>query len=194
MALPTTADLKSYLRIEHTAEDTLLAALLVRAQVMLQQWVDTPIAASERTAYDPPANPRPGNPYTPVLTQLVFPWRPIGPTVTVVDADGNTVDAGTYRVDQRAGMLIALRGTQFTNPPYAITAEVGLVYWDDYATLIEPLIGQVILDLAADLYTRRTPMAVSENAAGTSVSWDASRECVERSLATLRSLKLAVAQ
>lgn len=194
MALPTVQNLKDYLRIEHTAEDALLAALLVRAQVMLQQWVDTPIVASERTAYDPPANPRPGNPYRPVLTQLVFPWRPIGPTVTIEDADGTEVDADTYRVDQRAGMIIALRGTEFSNPPYAITAEVGLQYWDDYDTLIEPLLSQVIIDLAADLYTRRTPMATAENAAGTNVSWDASRECVERSLATLRTLKLAVAQ
>lgn len=191
MALPTVQDLKDYLRIETDAEDTLLAALLVRAKVMLQQWTDTPIAASARTYIDPPSEPPP---LAPPLTQLVFPWRPINPdAVTVVDADGTTVDDTTYRVDARSGMLIAKRGVVFTNPPYEITAEVGFVFWDDYATLIEPLLGQVIIDLAADLYARRTPMATSETGAGTTISWDPSRACVERSLATLKQFKLPVA-
>lgn len=190
MALPTTQDLKDYLRIEHTAEDTLIGLLLVRAQAMVEQWTDTPIAAAERIAYDPPTAVVP--PYAPVLTQLVFPWRPINETITLEDADGVEVDDTTYRVDARSGMVLALRGYAFENAPYKITAEVGFVFWDQYDSLIEPLLGQIIIDIAADLYTRRTPMATSETGAGTTISWDASRACVERSLATLKMFKLPV--
>jgi hypothetical protein len=63
----------------------------------------------------------------------------------------------------------------------------------DYARL-EPLLAEVIIDLAADLYQRRTPGASSETAAGTTVQWDASRETVARIMKTLRLLRLGVAQ
>lgn len=188
MPLPTVSDLKAYLRIEHDAEDALLAALLTRARTMLELWVDCPIVGVPRTAYDPPGHA----PCASALTALVFPWRPIGASVTVVNAAGDTVDAATYRVDRRSGMLYAKAGYAFQNGPFALTATLGLDQWDEYATAIEPLLGQVIIDVATDLYTRRTPMATAENGAGTTVSWDASRRCVERSLETVRTLKLAV--
>lgn len=188
--LPTVDDLKAYLRIESDAEDALLGAILYRASAMIELWTDTPIAATLRTAFDPSAA---DNDPPRALTALIFPWRPIGSDVTVVDADGNTVPADRYRVDKRQAMIYAKRGYVFNNPPYEITASVGFEHWDNYITSLEFTIGQVMIDVAADLYTRRTPMATSETGAGTTISWDASRACVERSLASLRMLKLPVA-
>ena len=52
MALPTLNDLKSYLRVETTAEDSLMQALLARAQAMVENWTDTPITAVSQTAMD----------------------------------------------------------------------------------------------------------------------------------------------
>jgi hypothetical protein len=187
VALPTVNDLKAYLRIEHTAEDALLAALLIRARTMLELWVDCPITGVARTAYDPP-----GGQCQPTLTALVFPWRPLAASAVIVNSEGTTIDASTYRVDRRSGMIYAKPGESFLSGPFAITATVGLDQWDEYATSIEPLLGQVIIDLAADLYTRRTPMAVSETGAGTTVAWEPSRACVQRSLETVRTLKLMV--
>lgn len=186
MALPTTSDLKSYLRIESTAEDTLLAALLGRAKAMLEGWIDCPITAESQSAVDR------GETLDAPLLSLVFPRRPIG-SVVVTDAEGATVDATTYTVDPRSGILYAKPGTEFGNAPYTITCNVGLSLRADYAR-IEPLLNEMILDLAADLYQRRTPGAASEKAGDTTISWDTSRETVARVLKSLRLLRLGVAQ
>lgn len=186
MALPTVSDLKSYLRIESTAEDALLAALLGRATAMLEMWVDTPITATSQTAVD-----RAEALDTPVRS-LVFPRRPA--TITsVVDSDGVTVNPATYWASSTSGVIYAKDEVTFPYGPYTITASVGLSLRADYARL-EPLLNEAILDLAADLYQRRTPGASHETAAGTAITWDASRETVARVMKTLRLLKLGVAQ
>jgi len=184
VALPSVADLKSYLRIESTAEDTLLAALMARAKAMLEGWIDVPITAETQTAID-----RADALDVPV-TSLVFPRRPC--TITsVVDTDGVTVAAADYWVDGTSSVIYG-KDVSFPYGPYTITASVGLSLRADYAR-IEPLISEAIIDLAADLYQRRTPGAASETAAGTTISWDVSRETVARIMKTLRTLRLGVA-
>jgi len=186
VALPTVSDLKSYLRIESAAEDTLLAALMLRAQAMLEQWIDVPITAEAQTSVDR------AEALAMPVTSLVFPRRPF--TVTsVVDVDSVTVPNTDYYVDGKSGIIYGKTGVTFPYGPYTITATCGLTLRSDYARL-EPLLAEVIIDLAADLYQRRTPGASSETAAGTTVQWDASRETVARIMKTLRLLRLGVAQ
>ncbi len=186
MALPTTADLKSYLRIESNAENALLAALLLRAQAMLEGWIDCPITAEAQVAVD-----RAESLDEPVFS-LIFPRRPIG-SVTVTDAEGTTVPATDYTVYPTSGMIYAKPGVGFNAGPYTIAASCGLSLRSDYAR-IEPLLAEIILDLAADLYQRRTPGAHSERAGDTTVTWDASRETVARVMKSLRLFRLGVAQ
>lgn len=190
MALPTVAEIKAYLRIEHNNEDTLLAGIRAQSIAMIELWTDTPIIAVSRQAYDPSAAD--ADPPCP-LTALMFPWRPIGPTVTVKDADDVTVDSTTYRVDHRAAMILAKRGVQFGNPPYQITASVGLSLWDNYATSLEAVLRQIIFDLSSDLYSRRTPLATHETGAGTTIGWSVSEEAAGRAKRSLQALKLPVA-
>lgn len=186
MALPTVSDLKSYLRIESTAEDTLLAALMLRAKAMLEQWIDVPITAEAQTSVDR------AEALAMPVTSLVFPRRPF--TVTsVVDSESVTVPNTDYYVDGKSGIIYGKTGITFPYGPYTISATCGLTLRSDYARL-EPLLAEVIIDLAADLYQRRTPGASSETAAGTTVQWDASRETVARIMKTLRLLRLGVAQ
>ncbi len=185
MALPTVSDLKSYLRIETTAEDLLLSALLSRATAMLEMWIDTPITAVSQTAIDKAQTD--GNP----VRSLVFPRRPCAVTA-VVDTDGTTVPAADYWTDGTSGVIYAKDYITFPYGPYTITANVGLSLRQDYARL-EPLLNEAIIDLAADLYQRRTPGAATETAAGTSITWDAGRETIARIMKTLRLLKLPVA-
>lgn len=185
MALPTLSDIKAYLRIETTAEDALLTALLARAQAQVEVYCDVPITAASSTFVDE------GSVLDRPLVSLVFPRRPIG-SVSVTDADGVTVPASSYRVNASAGMIIGNDEGVFVNAPYTITCQCGLSLRPDYAR-IEPIINQLILDLAADLYQRRTPSAASESAAGTSVSWDTSREASARALKAIRALKLGIA-
>ncbi len=185
MALPTVSDLKSYLRIETTAEDTLLAALLARAKSQVELWIDCPITAVSQTAIDR------GTTLDKPLESLIFPRRPI--TVTsITDADGVTVPVAEYWVDGAAGMIYSNAGYSFSNPRYTITASCGLSLSQHY-TAWEPVISSVIIDLAADLYQKRTPNASTETGAATSISWDVSRETAARVLKTLRALKLPVA-
>lgn len=185
MALPTGSDLKTYLRIEQDAEDALLTALVARATAMLELWMDTTITAVSQTAVDR------ASALDTAPTSLVFPRRPIA-SVSVTDADGVTVDAARYTVDGPAGMLWGRDGYGFVRGPYTISASCGLSLWPNYARL-EPLLTEMILDVAADLYQRRTPGAASETGAGTSITWDASRETVARVMKSLRGLKLPVA-
>lgn len=186
MALPTVNDLKAYLRIESNAESALLTALLARATAMLEQWTDTPITAVSQTAVD-----RADSLDAPVRS-LVFPRRPANVTA-IADKDGVTVSSTTYWASQGSGVVYAKDEVTFPYGPYTLTATVGLSLRSDYSRL-EPLLSEAILDLAADLYQRRTPGAASETAAGTSITWDASRDTVARVMKTLRMLKLGVAQ
>jgi hypothetical protein len=186
VALPTSTDLKTYLRIETNAENALLAALVARAQAMVEGWIDCPITAESQTAVD-----RAESLDEPV-TSLIFPRRPIA-SVSITDSEGATVDPTTYTVYGASGMVYAKPLTSFYNGPYTITASCGLSLRSDYARM-EPLLTEMILDLAADLYQRRTPGAASEKAGDTTISWDASRETVARVVKSLRLFRLGVAQ
>lgn len=186
MALPTVADLKAYLRIESTAEDVLLAALMARARSMLETWIDVPITAEVQTAEDEATSlARP-------VRALVFPRRPMSVTA-VVDSRGETVPPSDYRGSVTSGVIYAQHDTAFAYGPYTITAQVGLSLRQDYGRL-EPAINAAILDLAADLYQRRTPGAAAETASGTSITWDVGQHAMARAHKTLRSLRLGVAQ
>jgi len=180
VALPTLADLKAYNRIEIAAEDGLLSVLLLRAQAMLEQWMDVPIVPEMREAVDRCES---------AARALIFPARPIA-DVTVMDVEGTVLDPALYAVDGGAGLIVGRAGYRFVRGPYTITASVGLALRHDYARL-EPLLSQAILDLASDLYQRRTPGAQTETGSGTTISWDVSRETLARVIKDLRLLKLA---
>lgn len=187
MALPTVNDLKSYLRIESNAENTLLQALLDRAKAQLEIWTDVPITAVSTTAVDR-ADAINGQ----TCVSLIFPQRPINTTATIVDSEGTTLASDEYTINTASGVIYANSGYSFPYGPYTITTLCGLSLRGDYAR-IEPILSQCIIDLAADLYQKRTPNASSESAAGTSISWDVSRDTAARVLKVLRAFKLVVA-
>lgn len=186
MALPTVADLKSYLRIESNAENTLLDALLARATAQMEAWMDCPITAVSQTYVD-----RCETDADVPVTSIVFPRRPISVT-SIVDVDGVTMPSTEYWTDGTSGMIYAETGYSFRNPRYTVTALCGLSLSQHYA-MWEPILSQCIIDLAADLYQKRTPNAGSETSAATTITWDVSRETAARVLKTLRVFKLPVA-
>lgn len=172
MSLPDVAALKRYLKIENTAEDTLLAELLARSLATAQRRVGVPIVSVSRVFVDEAET---GNFYSHGPRSLLVPVTPFDvDTLVVVDADGVTVDADDLRSDVGAGIIRYVDGSPFENGPYTITVDVGLDNEDDYDTLIEPIVSQAIVDLVADLYQRRNPAASSErNAGGDSVAYTA---------------------
>jgi hypothetical protein len=164
----------------------LLQALLDRAKAQMEIWIDTPITAATAVTVD--------NAFTisgVVATSLIANQRPIA-NVSIVDGNGNAVSTDEYRVNSASAMIYANEGYSFPYPPYTITATTGLSLRGDYAR-IEPILSQCIIDLAADLYQKRTPNASRESAAGTAIDWDVSRDTAARVLKVLRAFKLAVA-
>ena len=192
MTLPVTADLKSYLRIETTDEDTLCDSLLVRAQAMVETYIGRPLlAVADLTTVDDAITHELYGRVTTLQTDL---W-PIDPAaVSVVDGDGETVDPTTYRIVASRGQIVGLPGTSFVHGPFTITYSAGLSLDPFYATRIEPVAGAAILDVAADLYQRRNPAATQEAVGGsvsTSYSVTAIPERICRMLDGLRRLAVS---
>lgn len=188
MPLPTDADVIAYLRIDSTtavAEAGTITNIRKAAVAQVEGLVRRPITAVERTfsglreMYDPETT----------ASVLHVPMYPVASVASVVDADGTTVAGADYTLDVRSGRLSAVSPAAWTvSGGYTVTATVGLSAHPDYATLIEPRLFSAILDIAADLYQRRSPAAQQEGAAGAYVGWSALAEVLPRVKATLGDL------
>jgi hypothetical protein len=168
MALPTVADCKEYLRIEHTAEDTMLAGMLAQSIAAVEAELGRPIEYLNRT-FVLECNPHYHSP-----NKLFVPLYPIGvddsgagtSDLTLADADATVlIEDADYRLDIRTGVITGI-DVCFGNYPYTIVADVGLEALPEYAARIEPAISAAILDVVADRYQRRNPAATSEDAGG----------------------------
>lgn len=166
MALPSSSDLKTYLRIQSTAEDTLLASLVTRATALAEGVLGRPITTVADLAMVDEADTLVA--YG-AVTKLLVPVTPYDTaSLVITDADGTALVVTTdYRVGNAwTGEVFASEGSAFTNGPYTLTADVGLATASDYSTRIEPLIGAAIIDIAADLWHRRNPGAATESTGG----------------------------
>lgn len=174
MALLTVEQAKAYLRIETTAEDDLLKALLASATATVRTYLDRPIEAQSRTytIEDRRASSldlqrlaigiRPA-------TFLMIPDAPVDltQTLTITDADGTTLVVGSdVRVDAATGVVRGYNGLTFGRFPYTVVATTGLATRSDYGTAVEPALNAAIGDVFADLVQRRNPAATGESAAG----------------------------
>lgn len=165
MALLTVAEIKSYLRIQSTAEDTLLDVLLTQAKALVEAMMQRPITAVERSFTDEAQTQVAYG----VVTKLLVPVTPVDwSTLVITDVDGNVLVEDTdYRTgDAWTGEVFAMPGVAFNAGPYSITAEVGLSFDAEYATRYEPLVNAALLDCVADLWHRRNPSAAMENTGG----------------------------
>jgi len=177
MTLPTVADIKAVLKIQHSAEDTMLAGMHARACALIIGALGRPYEAVSRTWVDECGHVRAYG----VIRSLNVPVTPIDPASLVIeDADGEILVAGTdYRAPLAWDALVRAKpGVCFGNPPYTLTANVGLSasYGSDgqidYATVIEPVLAQALIDTVADFYQRRNPAAAGESdGGGVSTSW-----------------------
>lgn len=159
MALPVLADLKSYCRIQTTAEDTMLTARLAQAQALVEGLLGRPITAAERTD-------------TVWIECSAVEWTlPVWPVDTdslvLTDPDGDTVDNATYTVSLNGVVRsVDLDEDVFEAGRYSATYTAGWSSHPDYSAKYEPILAMAILDVAADLYQRRNPAATQESAGG----------------------------
>ena len=166
MTLPTLQNLKDYLKVETTAEDTALTAMLSRATGIVEQYLGRPITAREVTVTDR------GRTGCAVVKLLGF-VCPIdtGEAITVKDADDATVASTTYTVDGETAVFYAEPGESFGNPPYSLTFTAGLSARVDYEAVVEPAISQAILDVAADFWRRRVGNVSQASSVGDSEAY-----------------------
>ena len=194
MALPTLQDCKDYLRIQHSAEDTMLTAWLAMVTAAIQTELGRFI--TEQTAKEWEDRVENNHMYHSVRALIVPPENsPFDPaSLTIEDTDSVAL---TDTVDYYApitgleGTIRARPGMSFSNGPYLLTANVGLETRADYATAVEPALSMAILDTIADWYQRRNPNATSESTGGgVSTSYDVSRGLSARALALLAPFKV----
>jgi uncharacterized phiE125 gp8 family phage protein len=176
MALPTVADCKAYLRIEHTVEDTMLTGMLAQSIAAIEAYLARPITILTRTwiveQHQSGAS----------ATKLFVPLFPIAVADSSAGTDDLTLTDGEnviliedtdYRLDTRTGVITAV-GSCFGTWPYTIVADVGLEALDEYTTHVEPALSAAVLDVVADRYQRRNPAATSEDAADPGASFTTS--------------------
>lgn len=132
ITLPTVADLKAYARIEHTAEDALLSALIARAASAFEVLCDLPVNARAFTWIDDPTGPgtvAAPAPATRYGRAIVLPHRAV--TIeSITDGSGAVVPSANYRTDGRSGMVYAV-DTRWTNGPYTVAYLAGMYLLPD---------------------------------------------------------------
>lgn len=168
MALPTMTEVKNYLRVQTNAEDSVITDLLASAKAWAETLVGRPITSASRAMTGLTGIRDSYN-----RSVLYLPvWPAVSAGLTVVDANGDTVPGADYTLDVDAGKLISATGKYFGTPPYTVTATSGLSSGSTYSAVVEPILRSIIIALAAILYKRRNPAAVSDSSgAGASVSY-----------------------
>lgn len=169
MAALDVDDCKDYLRIEHTAEDTMLEGWLAQATAAVEQEIGRPIEPVQRVFIIERAVHE---------SKLFVPVYPIAledssagtEDLALVDGNGDTLVEDTdYRLDRRSGVITAINADGslacFGAYPYTITAHVGIAALDDFDR-VEPALNAAILDVLADRYQRRNPAATTEATGG----------------------------
>lgn len=161
--LPTLQDAKSYLRIEHADEDTLVQQLLTRAKADIENFLGYALTAAATTHVDYTERDNYG--VQPVIT-LPGPFKTSAPAPVVTDVNGSTVDAAQYDLDPRGLRIRAKAGYSFPARPYTIAATIGLSAHPDYASRLEPVVATAIIELVAHRYWNRNPGMSSQTDEG----------------------------
>jgi hypothetical protein len=152
VALATADDCKDYLRVETTAEDDLFTSMRARVIGSIEQELGYPLTAAALTHTD--YNEKDNYGQMPVLT-LPGPFKTTSPAPVVTDVNGSTVDSATYDLDARGMKIRAKSGVSFSARPYSILATIGLSAHPDYATRLEAIANQAIVDFVAHLWRNR---------------------------------------
>lgn len=168
MALLTVPQIKDFLRIEHTAEDTRLALWLTMAKGQVEAELGRPITAVASSWTDDGVTNRAYGTVNRLLVPSQFRPFTVGGLV-ITDGDAATLVAATDYLAPTTGwegFVLPVAGLTFGNGPYTLSASVGLSTAANYSTVIEPTINAALLDLVSDRWHRRNPNATQESTGG----------------------------
>jgi hypothetical protein len=154
-------DTKRYLRLQTDEENVLLLGLINAATAMVEAWLGRPIEARSMTFTDSGFDV-----LGKYMTSLRIPVTPIGSLTSVTDVDGTAIPTTDLRLDATTGIIVRKDGSSFVNGPYTMVAVVGLSASQQYTLGGSAAIQQAVLDIVADLYQRRNPVAGREAEGG----------------------------
>lgn len=174
--LPTLDDCKLVCKIDlgDPSLDGLIAAYMAAAESIVQQRTNVPIQDQQYVQTDRTLGVQPTASFSSPQAFLLN-RRPINRTIAPIIAgfDGTVVDATTYTVDHLAGIIYANLGISFSQGPYTITYNAGLVNHPDWAARYRAIVAQAIRDLVAWMYEQADPAVHSEGAGGgVSITFD----------------------
>jgi hypothetical protein len=152
-------DLKSYCRIQTTAEDGLCAVLLAQAEALVEAYLGRPLLAlarSDTVVLTCAAG---------VLTLPVWPVDTSAGEVTLTDPDGDVLASANYSVGLN-GLVRRTDDDVFAAGAWTAAYTAGWSAHPQWETRYKPLVEAAILDAAADRYQRRNPAATAEAAGG----------------------------
>lgn len=133
----TTANAKDYLRVDTTADDTIIEQMIVEARLWIENYIGKDIVAKTRTYYTPFQKER-----------FVLPFAPVA-SITSVTVDGT---AATYEVKGLDNEIVELNQLP--------AKEVKVSYTT--AGLNDSLLKQSILRLVATYYDNRADFVVGQ--------------------------------
>lgn len=163
MALPTTEDIKLYLRDEHAEDDVLLEQMRLRAIADIEGLIGYALVAVSRTHVDYAECDNYG--VQPRIT-MPGPFKTSGPAPIVTDREGTTIAASQYYLDGRGMRILAKAGYSFPTRPYTVVADVGLSAHPDYPTSLEAVASTAIIEIVAHRYLNRNPATAQESNEG----------------------------
>jgi uncharacterized phiE125 gp8 family phage protein len=193
MPLPTTQDVKDFLRIQTAVEDTLIGRLLTQAIADLEDLCSRSFTHDAVVWYDDAETLRQSE----AVTNLQLRHRFVNPnTIVVKDSSGVVVDPTTYVVRLDRGQISGNPGVSFAFGPYTIACDAGFDCSPTYATRELPMISTCILHYVAWLYQQRTIGASNVKSAGSTVTYVVDKDTglpipVARAIRRLRGIVFA---
>lgn len=164
-ALTTVADVKSYMGITHTDDDTMLEDLIDECSDMIEQYVDRKIKDSGAvTEY-----------YNGSLNGKIFVRQyPVNSITSLAYASG-TLDAPTWNIISASSGYIL---DQFSGVLNVANMFVGarnyrLIYRGGFTTVPSDIVRACKICVADAYHRRDSDGAVNESVGGASVGWDA---------------------
>lgn len=151
----TLQQIKEYLRVQTSEEDSLLLSMITSATAMVESYLGRPIEARPVTYIDDVPQP---------TSKLLFPITPVGAVTEVVGPDGDTLDLDGVSVNVSTGVITF--PSTLSSGAYTVTATVGLSLAPAYTFGASAAIQQAVVDTVADMYQRRNPAAMREAEGG----------------------------
>lgn len=147
--LITTSDVKDYVRIDTTADDTLIDRMIVQARIWCENYISRDIVAKERKYYLDKAE-----------GFIQIPFAPVA-TITSVTVQGSSAEYQEKGLNKEQIILTSGVNQVLSGSNTSFAMEVLITYTT--AGLSDDLIKQALLQMVSNYYDNRTDFIQGKN-------------------------------